>query len=360
MTGYPGASRYTDRHGRERWRYRGRGKKTVALPHRPGHPEFDAAYQAATLGHPLPGKARQLAGAGHPRSMRVTWRLYTQTAHWNGKLRPSSQAQQLAVAERFLSTPIADGSSARYGDLPIDQLKRRHIKQVLARYAATPHTAADILRLIRKLTGVALDEEWIETDPTFRLSYRPALIGFKAWPADIRAKFEARWPLGSTPRTVYALALYQGHRRGDVARIRWTDIEGGAASIVQQKTGKRVWIPLHRELVMALDAAPRRGDTIVVTQWGKPFSIKALGMRMQEWTRAAGIGPGYTLHGLRKTLGKMLAEGGASTRQIMDILGHSCIQHAELYTREAEQKRLAAEGMAAIDTSTRKRLKKIA
>jgi len=66
---------------------------------------------------------------------------------------------------------------------------------------------------------------------------------------------------------------------------------------------------------------------------------------MQEWTRAAGLAPGHTLHGLRKTLGKMLAESGATTRELMAILGHDDIAHAELYTREAEQRRLASEGM---------------
>jgi hypothetical protein len=91
-----------------------------------------------------------------------------------------------------------------------------------------------------------------------------------------------------------------------------------------------------------LEATERRGDYVVLTQYGRPFSAKALGMRMQDWTRAAGLAPGHTLHGLRKTLGKMLAESGATTRQIMAI--HD-INHAELYTREAEQRRLAADGM---------------
>lgn len=44
----------------------------------------------------------------------------------------------------------------------------------------------------------------------------------------------------------------------------------------------------------------------------------------------------------------MLAEGGATTRQIMDTLGHTDIAHAELYTREAEQEKLAREGMRAV------------
>jgi integrase len=39
---------------------------------------------------------------------------------------------------------------------------------------------------------------------------------------------------------------------------------------------------------------------------------------------------GSTLHGLRKTLDKRLAEGGASKRQLMDVLGHDDMKHAEL------------------------------
>jgi integrase len=60
---------------------------------------------------------------------------------------------------------------------------------------------------------------------------------------------------------------------------------------------------------------------------------------------AAGIPPGHTLHGLRKTLGKALAEHGATTRELMDILGHDNIEHAELYSREAEQRLMASAAM---------------
>jgi integrase len=110
-------------------------------------------------------------------------------------------------------------------------------------------------------------------------------------------------------------------------------------------TEREVEKPFGQELIAALEAVERRGEYVVVTQYGKPFSVKALGMRMQDWTKRAGIPPGYSLHGLRKTLGKMLAESGATTREIMSILGHDSIAHAELYTREAEQKKLASAGM---------------
>lgn len=66
---------------------------------------------------------------------------------------------------------------------------------------------------------------------------------------------------------------------------------------------------------------------------------------MAHWNKLAGNPPGFTLHGLRKTLGGMLADGEATTRQLMGILGHDDIEHAELYSRSASQKRLAHTGM---------------
>jgi hypothetical protein len=42
---------------------------------------------------------------------------------------------------------------------------------------------------------------------------------------------------------------------------------------------------------------------------------------------------------------KQLAKHGATTRQLMDMLGHDNIQHAELYSREAEQEFMAAAAM---------------
>jgi len=184
---------------------------------------------------------------------------------------------------------------------------------------------------------VALVENYAELPRPF--------LGRLKRPEAARQAYEERWPLGTTPRTVYALALYFGHRRSDVANVKWSDLEIAAGNVVQKKTGKALWIPMHPKLAASLEAVERRGEFVVLTQYRQPFSPKALGMRMQEWTKLAGLTTGHTLHGLRKTLGKMLAEAGATTRELMAILGHDDIAHAELYTREAEQKKLARAGI---------------
>lgn len=79
--------------------------------------------------------------------------------------------------------------------------------------------------------------------------------------------------------------------------------------------------------------------------YGQPYSEKALGMRFANWCRKAGVPAGATLHGLRKSMGKALAESGATTKEIMAILGHTAIEHAALYSREAEQKVMARSAM---------------
>jgi site-specific recombinase XerC len=342
---YPHASSYSDRHGKRRWRFR-RAGKTIQLPGSPGQPEFEVAYAAALAGKPIDkASIHRLPTAASAKSLRAAWRILTSaTLEWQ-QLDPETQHAQTRIAERFLRSPVVDGEPLTFGDVAVADLQRKHIKAILAKRADTPHAAAHLLRLIRKLTGVALDQDWIEYDPAYRISFRPDYKGWKAWPYESRLAFERKWKLGTTPRTVYALALYFGHRRSDVAKVRWSDLEATAGNVIQKKTGKALWLPMHPKLIAALEAMERRGEYVVLTQYREPFSVKALGMRMQDWTRAAGLAPGHTLHGLRKTLGKMLAEASATTREIMAILGHDDIAHAELYSREAEQRRLADEGM---------------
>lgn len=354
MQDYPNAGSYLDRHGKRRWRFR-RGKKTVQLPGEPGTPEFEAAYTAAIEGRePVRASVVRLRTGAAPQSLRAAWRiLRADTPEWKS-LGPAIKEAQTRIAETFLQMPVVEGETMAFGDVAVADLKRKHVKAILARRSETPHAAAHLLRVIRKLIGVALDSEWIEVDPTYRLKYRPAYGGWKAWPDEMLDRFEARWPIGSTPRLVYSLALYFGHRRSDVTQVRPADFEALATNVVQQKTGKPLWIPMHPNLRDVLDTVDMTREFVVMTQYGRPFSPKALGMRMQDWTKAAGISPGHTLHGLRKTLGKALAEHGATTRQLMDVLGHDDMKHAELYSAEAEQRLMAAAGMATLANWRRK------
>ena len=71
-----------------------------------------------------------------------------------------------------------------------------------------------------------------------------------------------------------------------MTKVRPGDLKVTAANVVQQKTKKDLSLPIHPNLRDVLDGIPGldKRELVVMTQWGKPFSPKALGMRMQNWT----------------------------------------------------------------------------
>jgi integrase len=354
MDRLPFASPYKDRHGRQRWRYRRKGV-TVALPGQPGDEAFEAAYSAALEGRPTRAEIVRHPNHALPRTLKAAWRLATgrNSLDWQ-KLGQSSRDSYIERAERFLAMEVAPGLT--YADVPVHDLRRRHVKALLGSMADRPHAAYDTLVVLRKMILAALDEEWIEVDPTHRIKYRPESGGHRAWTDDERAAYEARWPLGSLARTAYACVLYGGPRRSDVARFRWADFLADEFPHTQQKTGKRLMLPVLPALRDALDAAPHLGEHILTTAKGTPRALGTLTNDFARWTGAAGL-KGCTMHGLRKTLGKILAEEGATTRELMDVLGHESIAHAELYSREAEQARMARSGLGKAGDRLRPRLR---
>jgi integrase len=350
----PFLSSYKDRHGKQRWRYRRNGV-TVALPGQPDEDSFEAAYSAALEGRQVRAEIVRHPNQALPRTLKAAWRLYVQGADWRG-LRKTTQNNYVGRAERLLAMPVASGAALTYADVPVADLRRRHIKDLLASMADRPHAGSDVIVILRKIIGVALDQEWILHDPTHRLRYAPRIGGHRAWTDDERSRFEIHWPVGSTPRTIYALALYTGQRRGDLVRMRWNDFVGDQLTMVQQKTGKRLRLPVLPALREALDGTPRHGEFVLSTEKGAPRSAEGLTNDWMRWTKRAGL-EGTTIHGLRKTLGKLLAEEGATTRELMDALGHDAIAHAELYSRAAEQETMAKSAFGKVGHRLRPRLK---
>ncbi|MDR6634580.1 integrase [Phyllobacterium sp. 1468] len=267
------------------------------------------------------------------------------------------------LIELFLARHVSPPDNCQtWSETPVTHLRRHHLMELLAENRMTPHKGKHLLVAIRKLIFVALEFEWIATDPSYKIEWRPAYKGRKAWTIDARQRFEAYHPIGSAARTCYGLAIWLGNRRGDIANLRWDDLvtvevelEGHIEEITgfefrQRKNrkrtgGKLLFIPMTPMLAEILHPLDRSKPTILVTGYGNPFSEKSLTGMMAHWTKQAGLDSGYTLHGLRKSLGKMLAEGGATTRELMEALGHQDIAHAELYSREANQKLLAAQAM---------------
>ncbi|MBO0757816.1 MAG: tyrosine-type recombinase/integrase [Bradyrhizobiaceae bacterium] len=108
---------------------------------------------------------------------------------------------------------------------------------------------------------------------------------------------------------------------------------------VRNKTGVEVDLGLHSELEIALGAASRDHVTIINTEYGKPFTIAGFSQFMRDAIKEAGLPLGCKPHGLRKTLGRRMADAGCSAHEIMAALGHTTLAEAERYTRAADRRR---------------------
>lgn len=333
--------RLKHRDGSARYLLRVPGCRAVTLPGEPGTPEFMLAYQRGieVAAPPAPRLA-----VGSLDALAVSY--YASPAF--AGLRASTAAAYRRLVEEL---------RAGYGTRPVRLLEPRNIEAMMAQKAGAPTAANHRLRMLRALMAHAVKIGLIRQDPTRgvdRVAYRTD--GYHTWTEAEITAFEARWPTGSRERLAFALLLYTGQRRSDVVRmarqhLREVAIDGRAVRVIevtQVKTGKRLLVPIHEALAAEIDATPR-GDLLpfLRTEYRKAFSPRGFYNLFVTWATDAGLPPGRTPHGLRKAAGRRLAEAGATAHQIMSILGVT-LETAVIYTREAEQMRMAVAGMARI------------
>ncbi|HEY8276294.1 MAG TPA: tyrosine-type recombinase/integrase, partial [Methyloceanibacter sp.] len=78
----------------------------------------------------------------------------------------------------------------------------------------------------------------------------------------------------------------------------------------------------------------------LLNRFGQPYSAKGLANAVKDWMREAGL-PHCSAHTIRKGTLTMMAEGGRSTHEIGAYGGHRSLRMVEVYTKKADQLRLA-------------------
>lgn len=154
-------------------------------------------------------------------------------------------------------------------------------------------------------------------------------------------------------RLAVRLLYFTGQRIGDVLQMRWSDVRDGMVEIVQEKTGKRVWIPLLDELREELDRTPKRGLTIIANARGNRRSDEQVRAELQAFTAALGVKT--VPHGLRKNAVNALLEAGCTVAETASITGQS-YKVVEHYAKQINQRRMAKAAILKLENkrATRK------
>jgi len=340
----PHVDRFRDRHGKLRFYFRKRPGPRVPLPDTVGSEEFMAAYAAALNGEFAPKReAKALPKEGTIAALITS---YMRSSGFTD-LRDTTKTGYLSRLEAI---------RRQHGHRTVKGLTReRIVTGILGPYAEQPGAALDTLKKLRILVRHAILLNWLDHDPSIGIK-RPKTEEIRAWTEAEIEQFQARWPIGTKQRLAFALMLFTGQRRSDVHRMTWSDVNGSTIRVLQQKTRAKLTLALHHDLRGILGAAPRQHVSIVVTEFGAPFTVDGFSRFMRDAITAARLPLDCQPHGLRKAAGRRLAEAGASTRQIMAVLGHKTLSEAERYTREAEQAGLAAGAVVLLEGHSRNKV----
>lgn len=333
---------FPDRYGKMRYYFRrGKGPR-IKLPGAPGGLEFEEAYAAALAASTA--EKREAARGVVPRSITALINSYRAGSDFK-KLRATSRS---GYQSRLKILDDKHGHRSVNGLDPV-----RIEKMIMVPYADRPGQAHALLKMLRVLIRHAIHLRWIDRDPSIGLK-RASIGQIRSWTEAEIARFEDRWPIGSKQRLAFALFLYTGQRRSDVHRMTWRDVTERGIAIKQQKTGAELLVPVHSQLQIVLDKAreDRTDLVLLTTAYGEMFTVDGFSQWMRDAISDAGLPISCQPHGLRKAAGRRLAEAGCSAHEIMAILGHRSLAEAERYTKEADQKRLAAAAINRLEGQT--------
>jgi integrase len=240
------------------------------------------------------------------------------------------------------------------GHLPATAWTRRDILTLRDAIAAARGNGAatGFVRAASSLFTWAVDREWIDHTPVTRIKALPG-GHLRAWTRHEADIAEAQ--LATHLARVVVLARYTGQRRGDLCTMGWSAYDGASIRLVQQKTSAPLVLPVHPALKTQLDAWPRVAATILTDAKGRPWKPLDLSHALPNALVRIGLSNDMNVHGLRKLAAAELADAGCSVHEIAAITGHQSLSMVQLYTRSADQERLASA--AILRLSERKRQK---
>lgn len=315
--------------------YRRNGKNWGRLPGEPGSIEFAMEYERINATFFRPGSAPSVPG-----TFAHMVESYLCSAEFSRNLKPKTQA-----AYRY----DLDLLRRAFGPFRPDQIEIKHVLHFRDKMAETPGKANVLIRTMRVVYKWGFGRGLCKSNPAdLKAANVKALkLGeHKPWTPEalqtFREKAQAHLMLAME------LGLWLGQRQGDLIRICWSDIRNGMLRVVQEKTGKELWLPIAQSLADALSAAPKSAMTVLVNSRGVPWrTTNSLAQAFGNELNAIGLGE-FVFHGLRKTTAVALAEAGCSTKQIAAVTGHSD-QMVAHYSKMADRAQLAKGAMVKLE-----------
>lgn len=258
------------------------------------------------------------------------------------RLSPSSVDAYMSDLENFAHYIL------RMKDLPPRKIDEPVIEQYLAWLydrGCKKSTQARVLSSLKSFYGYMQLADMVEDSPVEYISsprisrHLPDILSLEEIDMIISA-IDPSTPKGLRDRAIVEVLYSCGLRVSEATSLRLSDLFFGEGYIrVIGKGDKERLIPISpvaRERIhLYMDVREAKGgntDTLFLNNRGRALTRVMVFTLLKQATQLAGIQKSVSPHTLRHSFATHLLEGGASIRQVQELLGHESIVTTEIYT----------------------------
>ncbi len=366
-------SREVDRHGNERIYVRRNGKR-IRIREKEGTVEFAEAYTKAVRQLGEYARIETSVDPLHKWPIKTLGWLGTQYFASKGEgefltLDEDSRRARRNDLEAAFLVPLSEEDPDPMGNCPLQHLSAQKMKRLIEEKDGAG-ARANRRKHLSALCSWGVEAKHLPTNYVrdVKAGRRVKGGGYYTWTIpDVQqylayhteqVKISEQWRRRSLKAILaLGLLLFGGMRRQDMVTIGRQhcrgpkpDVLGEWIRYVPKKTLKKrrtvvqkPLLPILKQII--IDCEEVLGDlTFLETEAGEPFSEAGIGNWFRDRCDNAGLKQ-CTAHGLKKAGATIAAENGATTRQLMAMFDWDSPAMAEVYTRAAEQKRLAGDAM---------------
>jgi integrase len=157
--------------------------------------------------------------------------------------------------------------------------------------------------------------------------------------------------IGEEARRAFLFACFTGLRVSDLRTLAWGDVEHSPPRISkkQEKTGSRVYIPLHESAWKIINDGAIHDYREPVFPGIAPSGRDHCRV-LKSWAKRAGIRKNIGWHTARHTFAVLSLEAGAEIYTVSKLLGHRSLKTTQIYAKVTDKlKRAAVEALPAVE-----------
>ncbi len=344
---FPGVNTVKDRQGNAVYYHR--ATKT-RLPDDYGSPAFAAAWAAAeAAAHTIKPKGPDQDKYSY--AGLVTG--YQASGEWKDKA-PRTKSDYQKVIDWMMEIGAHTRPAAALSQARAEKMIDLALKQRGWRFGCY------VLQVNRLLYNWVLDRAarqkyWGDKNPWVNISQPKRPKGLKAvhraWAADEFAAAITEANPGMARAFICGICGFDG---ATMYELQWDDYNEGRFSPERTKTAATGYsiVPAVLRPLMEND---RPSSFIITNDRGERYkTLNAFQTNISKFlgrlARAEKVRPGLTLHGLRHTVGKIVADGGGGLIEIQAALQHKTARMALHYSREADKQRAALSTVQSLDS----------